>query len=83
MAISGSSHRTEGCACMMANHLRILPEKEGLHYDNIACILKDSHDHLWFGTWGGGVSKFDGETFTHFTVNEGLSHVPGFFHPGG
>ena len=46
-------------------------------------ILEDSHGNLWFGTDGGGVSKYDGETFTHFTEKEGLSNNICLFHPGG
>jgi serine phosphatase RsbU (regulator of sigma subunit)/streptogramin lyase len=48
-------------------------EREGLHF-NVRSIMEDSHGNLWFGTWGDGVRKFDGKTFTNFTVNEGLSN---------
>jgi ligand-binding sensor domain-containing protein/serine phosphatase RsbU (regulator of sigma subunit) len=37
-------------------------------------ILEDKRGNLWFGTYGGGVSRYDGESFTHFTTKEGLSH---------
>ena len=37
-------------------------------------ILEDSHGNLWFGTYGGGVSMYNGESFTHFTEKEGLSN---------
>ena len=36
--------------------------------------MEDSHGNLWFGTEGGGVSMFNGKTFTHFTEKEGLSN---------
>ena len=36
-------------------------------------ILEDKSGNLWFGTWGGGLSKFDGKSFTHYTEKEGLS----------
>ncbi len=29
---------------------------------------------LWFGTDGGGVSRYDGETFTTFTTQDGLAN---------
>ena len=35
-------------------------------------ILEDSHGNLWFGTEGGGVSMYNGETFTHFTTERGI-----------
>jgi ligand-binding sensor domain-containing protein/class 3 adenylate cyclase len=47
---------------------------QGLQYANISCILEDKSGNLWFGTTGGGVSKYDGQRFTHFTDKEGLSH---------
>ncbi|MBU0490104.1 MAG: hypothetical protein KKD31_19370, partial [Bacteroidetes bacterium] len=47
---------------------------QGLKHDVIRCMLQDRTGNLWFGTYGGGVSKYDGETFTHFTEKEGLSN---------
>ena len=36
-------------------------------------ILCDSNGNLWFGTQGGGVSKYDGKSFTTFTTSQGLA----------
>ena len=36
-------------------------------------ILEDKSGNLWFGTYG-GVSKYDGKSFTHFTEEGGLSN---------
>ncbi len=30
-------------------------------------------DTVWVGTWGGGVSRFDGEQWQHYTVKDGLA----------
>ena len=30
-------------------------------------------DVVWAGTWGGGASRFDGETWSNFTVEQGLA----------
>ena len=46
---------------------------QGLKNDVIYCLLEDKDGNLWFGTNGGGVSKYDGKSFTHFTEKEGLS----------
>jgi ligand-binding sensor domain-containing protein len=34
-------------------------------------VAKD--DSVWAGTWGGGVSRFDGKTWTNFTTKDGLA----------
>jgi len=47
---------------------------QGLKHSGIYCMLEDHSGNLWFGTGGGGVSKYDGKTFTHFTEKEGLSN---------
>jgi ligand-binding sensor domain-containing protein len=36
-------------------------------------ILAAPDGAVWAGTWGGGVSRFDGKTWTSFTTKEGLS----------
>jgi len=29
---------------------------------------------MWFGTWGGGISRYDERTFVNFTTKDGLEH---------
>ena len=36
-------------------------------------VKVDSSDNVWFGTWGGGVSRFDGENWVTYTKNDGLA----------
>ena len=38
----------------------------------IRCIFQDITGNFWFGTDGDGVCRYDGKTFTYFTVKEGL-----------
>ncbi|WP_373495933.1 adenylate/guanylate cyclase domain-containing protein [Aquiflexum sp.] len=45
----------------------------GLALDGIRGSLLDSRGHLWFGTYSGGVSRFDGTSFTNFTADHGLA----------
>lgn len=33
----------------------------------------DRTQHKWFGTWGGGLSRFDGKQWITFTTNDGLA----------
>jgi ligand-binding sensor domain-containing protein len=52
-------------------------EKDGLCNNFVQCIVQDNSNgghkgDLWFGTRFGGMSRFDGASFTNFTTNEGL-----------
>src|SRR5687767_4799095 len=43
--------------------------------DNVVySLLKDKSGNLWIGSLNGGVSKYDGKSFTYFTEKEGLSN---------
>jgi len=55
-------------------HFINFTKKEGLSNNYILCILQDKNNNIWFGTGGGGVSKYDGKSFTYFTEKEGLSN---------
>jgi serine phosphatase RsbU (regulator of sigma subunit)/sugar lactone lactonase YvrE len=55
-------------------NLQYLDVDQGMNSSYVWSILEDSHGNLWFGTYGGGVSKYNGESFTHFTEKEGLSY---------
>ena len=54
-------------------NIRYLDVQQGMNSSNVLSILEDSHGNLWFGTVEGGVSMYNGESFTHFTQKEGLS----------
>ena len=41
---------------------------QGLPLDNISCSLMDKIGNLWFGTNGGGVSRYEGKSFITFTT---------------
>lgn len=46
----------------------------GLALDPVTCGFKDKLGNLWFGTNGGGVSRYDGKSFTNFTTAQGLTN---------
>ena len=46
---------------------------QGLLHEIVQCMLLDKFGNLWFGT-NGGASKFDGKSFTHYTIFEGLAN---------
>jgi ligand-binding sensor domain-containing protein len=47
---------------------------QGLALSSILCSYKDHDGNLWFGTFGNGVSRYDGRTFTNFSSAHGLAH---------
>jgi ligand-binding sensor domain-containing protein/class 3 adenylate cyclase len=48
--------------------------EDGLGSDIIQAMIRDKNGNLWFGTWGGGVSRYDGQTFTTYTTAQGLAN---------
>jgi len=54
-------------------NIRHLDVDQGMNSSYALSSLEDNQGNLWFGTWGGGVSMYNGGTFTHFTNKEGLS----------
>ncbi|MCX8080184.1 MAG: SpoIIE family protein phosphatase [Bacteroidia bacterium] len=56
------------------SNIKHYTQENGLVMDAVSSIICDSKGYLWIGTIGGGVSKFDGKTFTTFSKNEGLPH---------
>ena len=47
--------------------------EDGLAQSQVDAIYQDSKGYLWIGTLGGGVSRFDGQTFTNYTTRHGLT----------
>ena len=45
---------------------------EGLGQMQVMSAYEDQRGYMWFGTFGGGLSRFDGKKFKNFTVEDGL-----------
>jgi ligand-binding sensor domain-containing protein/signal transduction histidine kinase len=45
---------------------------DGLAMNHITCAAIDRKGHIWLGTWGEGISRFNGEHFTNFSESNGL-----------
>ena len=45
----------------------------GLQSNNIYCILEDAKGHIWTGSFGAGVSIYNGVEFKGFTTVDGLN----------
>ncbi len=46
---------------------------QGLALSSVQCGIVDGAGNLWFGTLGGGASRYDGKNFTNFTPQNGLA----------
>lgn len=47
-------------------------KREGLANNYIRSIIEDTDGNIWFGTYGGGLSRYDGKSFTNFSLKDGL-----------
>jgi len=55
-------------------HMQNYTSANGLTLDLTNCAFTDKRGNLWFGTRGGGVSCYNGKTFTNYTSAQGLAH---------
>lgn len=56
------------------SHFNTFSTEQGLSISSIACGYLDRSGNLWFGTYGGGVNKYDGKSFTIFNSSHGLAN---------
>lgn len=54
------------------SNIKSYSQENGLVLDAVSHIFCDSRGYLWIGTIGGGVSRFDGNTFLNYSTNNGL-----------
>jgi ligand-binding sensor domain-containing protein/serine phosphatase RsbU (regulator of sigma subunit) len=47
--------------------------QDGLAHSQVSTILQDFRGYMWFATYGGGLSKFDGKNFITYTEKDGLT----------
>ncbi len=55
-------------------NIQYLDVEQGIASSYVRTMLEDQFGNIWFGTWGGGVSKYNGTAFTTFTQTEGLTN---------
>ena len=58
---------------MMESRLLIIQCFRGLVNNSILCITEDNKGNLWFSS-NGGVSRYDGKSFTNYTTAQGLAN---------
>ncbi|MBF0138552.1 MAG: regulator [Magnetococcales bacterium] len=62
-----------GLGTRRRHDLGILAGGESTYNPNYVFSLNvEAGDVIWAGTWGGGVSRFDGKTWQNFTTKDGL-----------
>ncbi|MEW5675206.1 histidine kinase [Flavobacterium enshiense] len=49
-----------------------IDETDGLSHNSCWDIAQDANGTMWFASYGGGISKYDGRKFTIFTKKNGL-----------
>ncbi len=47
---------------------------DGFLVDDLRDVHQDHWGNLWFATWGGGVVRYDGDSFQSITTKDGLIH---------
>jgi ligand-binding sensor domain-containing protein len=63
-----------GLGTRTRHSLSVLMAGEETYNPNYVFSLKvDHNDHVWAGTWGGGVGHYDGERWRNLTSDDGLA----------
>lgn len=55
-----------------AHHQESSKDNEGVNPNYVISSAIDANGIKWFGTWGGGLSRFDGKKFKNYTTADGL-----------
>lgn len=73
--ISLGDYPGKGMDILVDSQFIHLDVKDGLPSAFIQGIDGDRDGNVWLSSWGGGVSKFNGKTFTNYSVQQGLVHT--------
>jgi ligand-binding sensor domain-containing protein len=63
----------EGLTKEKVEHPKLIKTIGSPKYGNVQCGLQDKLGNLWFGTTQNGLYKYDGKSFSQFTVTNGLN----------
>lgn len=53
-------------------NIQVLEVEQGLTSSSFQSIQEDPRGHLWLGSANGGLTRYDGHYFAHFTTRQGL-----------
>ncbi len=59
-------------AMVINGEIKNFSVKDGLSHNSIWAIAEDQKHNMWFGSYGGGITKFDGQQFSIFNTGNGL-----------
>ena len=63
-----------GLGTRSRHDLSVLLQGEETYNPNyVFALVVDHNDHIWAGTWGGGVGYYDGNTWRNYTNKDGLA----------
>lgn len=54
--------------------IQYLSIEHGLISSRVKAMHEDSRGYMWFATYEGGISRYDGRNFIHYTVREGANN---------
>ena len=52
------------------NNFKSYSIEDGMPVSTVLTMIQDSRGYLWLGTQGGGVSRFDGYSFSNFNYEK-------------
>jgi ligand-binding sensor domain-containing protein/serine phosphatase RsbU (regulator of sigma subunit) len=58
----------------LAKSFMTYTSEQGLANNHVSGIAEDKSGNLWFGTFGGGASKYEGKSFVTYTTEQGLAN---------
>lgn len=61
------------------NSIINISRKFGLSNEQVLSVTQDQDENIWFGTYGGGICKFDGKLIKTYTLKDGLNSNNIFF----
>lgn len=69
--VSTSQSKTNTNSTNLTEQLKIV-RSQGIQSGNVVCQLLDKDGNLWFSIIGEGAYRYDGRSFTNFTISDGL-----------
>ena len=63
------SKKSNGQTFPFANYT----SETGLSQSQVLAVFQDDDGVMWFGTSGGGITKYDGNSYEYFTDKDGLA----------